>query len=327
MIKKLMPSVLLFSTTTPVSAAPIDPASFLAEFFNNASRLSDQLIGVSTELYRFSVLEWTTFAVFALVIVLIKWTVGAAAVKDVVFVVLMILIAQFLMQSYDRVLAVLWEITTALSDDINQNTYEALNLEATGIKSTGVFLLDMINQVMDRITFNPLSVKSGIFSMFSDIALNIRDAILMILFFLALLLVFCVSWFISVIGLWSLLLGKVLGPIFIPFLIFKRANPYFDGWLNFMLGSVAYLIIAQINIAFTTLIIIDLFESAIIAGEIQTLNPEDILRLFSYTGLLVVAVFAMFRTDRVVSDLMQGGASASGGISQAVSMLATKLVR
>ena len=327
MIKKLMPGLLLFSTTPPVLAAPIDPAGFLAEFFNDASRLTDELIGVSTELYRFSVLEWTTFAVFALVVVLIKWTVGAAAVKDVVFVVLMILIAQFLMQSYDRVLGVLWNITTALSDDINQNTYEALKLEATGIKSTGVFLLDMINQVMDRITFKPVSVKSGIFSMFSDIALNIREAIFMILFLLALLLVYCVSWFISVIGLWSLLLGKVLGPIFIPFLIFKRANSFFDGWLNFMLGSVAYLIIAQINIAFTTLIIIDLFDSAIIAGEIQTLNPEDILRLISYTGLLVVAVFAMFRTDRVVSDLMQGGASASGGISQGVSMLAAKLVR
>ena len=327
MIKKLMPGLLLFSTTPPVLAAPIDPAGFLAEFFNDASRLTDELIGVSTELYRFSVLEWTTFAVFALVVVLIKWTVGAAAVKDVVFVVLMILIAQFLMQSYDRVLGVLWKITTALSDDINQNTYEALKLEATGIKSTGVFLLDMINQVMDRITFKPVSVKSGIFSMFSDIALNIREAIFMILFLLALLLVYCVSWFISVIGLWSLLLGKVLGPIFIPFLIFKRANSFFDGWLNFMLGSVAYLIVAQINIAFTTLIIIDLFDSAIIAGEIQTLNPEDILRLLSYTGLLVVAMFAMFRTDRVVSDLMQGGASASGGISQGVSMLAAKLVR
>ena len=327
MIKRLMPVVLLFSMTPPVLATPIDPAGFLAEFFNDASRLTDELVGVSTELYRFAVLEWTTFAVFALVIVLIKWTVGAAAVKDVVFVVLMILIAQFLMQSYDYVLAVLWKITTVLSDDINRNTYEALNLEVTGIKSTGVFLLDMINQVMDRITFNPVSAKSGFFSMFSDIALNIREAIFMILFLLALLLVYCVSWFISVIGLWGLLLGKVLGPIFIPFLIFKRANPYFDGWLNFMLGSVAYLIIAQINIAFTTLIIIGLFDSAIFAREIQILNPEDILQLFSYTGLLVVAMFAMFRTDRVVSDLMQGGANASGGISQGVSMLATRLVR
>ncbi len=327
MIKRWMPGVLLLAMTPPVLAAPIDPAGYLAEFFNDASRLTDQLIGVSTELYRFAVLEWTAFAVFALVIVLIKWTVGAAAVKDVVFVVLMILIAQFLMQSYDLVLAVLWEITTALSDDINRNTYEALDLEATGIKSTGVFLLDMINQVMDRITFKPVSAKTGFFSMFSDIALNIREAIFMILFFLALLLVYCVSWFISVIGLWSLLLGKVLGPIFIPFLIFKRANPYFDGWLNFMLGSVAYLIIAQINIAFATLIIIGLFDSAVFAGKIQTLNPEDMLQLFSYTGLLVVAVFAMFRTDRVVSDLMQGGASASGGISQAVSVLATRLVR
>ena len=327
MIKKLMPGVLLSSMTPPVSATAIDPASYLAEFFNDASRLTDQLIGVSTELYRFAVLEWTTFAVFALVIVLIKWTVGAAAVKDVVFVVLMILVAQFLIQSYDIVLAVLWKITTALSDDINRNTYEALELDATDIRSTGVFLLDMINQVMDRITFKPVSAKSGFFSMFSDIALNIREAIFMGVFLLALLLVYCVSWFISVIGLWGLLLGKVLGPIFIPFLIFKRANPYFDGWLNFMLGSVAYLIIAQINIAFTTLILIGLFDSAIFAREIQILNPEDILQLFSYTGLLVVAVFAMFRTDRVVSDLMQGGASASGGISQAVSMLATKLVR
>ena len=286
MIKRLMPVVLLFSMTPPVLATPIDPAGFLAQFFNDASRLTDELVGVSTELYRFAVLEWTTFAVFALVIVLIKWTVGAAAVKDVVFVVLMILIAQFLMQSYDYVLAVLWKITTVLSDDINRNTYEALNLEVTGIKSTGVFLLDMINQVMDRITFNPVSAKSGFFSMFSDIALNIREAIFMILFLLALLLVYCVSWFISVIGLWGLLLGKVLGPIFIPFLIFKRANPYFDGWLNFMLGSVAYLIIAQINIAFTTLIIIGLFDSAIFAREIQILNPEDILQLFSYTGII-----------------------------------------
>ncbi len=310
-----------------VLAAPIDPAGFLGEFFNKASRLTDQLIGVSTELSRFSELEWTTFAVFALVIVLIKWTTGAAAIKDVIFVVLMILIAQSLMQSYDQVLAVLWEITTVLSDDINRNTYQALNLEATGIKSTGVFLLDMINHIMERITFKPVPAKSGLFSMFTSFAISIRDGIFMIIFFLVLIAVFCTSWVISVVGLWSLLLGKVLGPIFIPFLIFKRANSYFDSWVNFMLGSVAYFIVAQINVAFTTLIIIELFNSIIIAGEILTVTPDDFLKLLNYSGLLFVAIFAMFRTDRVVSDLIHGGVSASGAISHAASMLSTRLLR
>ena len=327
MLKQLIPGLLLSFPAPRVLAAPIDPAGFLGEFFNKASRLTDHLIGVSTELYRFSELEWTTFAVFALVIVLIKWTIGAAAVKDVIFVVLMILIAQSLMQSYDYVLAVLWEIATVLSDDINLNTYKALNLEASGIKSTGVFLLDMINYIMERITLKPVDGKSGFFSMFTNIAINIRDTIFMGIFFIVLFTVFAVSWIISVVGLWSLLLGKVLGPIFIPFLIIKRANSYFDSWLNFMLGSVAYFIVAQINIAFTTLIIIELFNSVIIAGEIMTLTPDDFLRLLNYSGLLLVAVFAMFRTDRVVSDLIQGGASASGAISHATSMLATRLVR
>ena len=327
MIKRLIPGVLLSLSTPGVLAAPIDPAGFLGEFFNKASRLTDQLIGVSTELSRFSELEWTTFAVFALVIVLVKWTTGAAAIKDVIFVVLMILIAQSLMQSYDYVLAVFWEITTVLSDDINRNTYQALNLEATGIKSTGVFLLDMINHIMERITFEPVSAKSGIFSMFTNFAISIRDGIFMIIFFLVLIAVFCTSWVISVVGLWSLLLGKVLGPIFIPFLIFKRANSYFDSWVNFMLGSVAYFIVAQVNVAFTTLIIIELFNSIIIAGEILTVTPDDFLKLLNYSGLLFVAIFAMFRTDRVVSDLIHGGVSASGAISHAASMLSTRLLR
>ncbi len=327
MTKRLISGVLLSLSAPGVLAAPIDPAGFLGVFFNKASRLTDQLIGVSTELYRFSELEWTTFAVFALVIVLIKWTTGAAAVKDVIFIVLMILIAQSLMQSYDYVLAVLWEITTVLSDDINRNTYHALNLEASGIESTGVFLLDMINHIMERITFKPVSANSGLFSMFTSFAISIRDGIFMIIFFLVLFTVFCVSWTISVVGLWSLLLGKVLGPVFIPFLIFKRANSYFDSWVNFMLGSMAYFIVAQINVAFTTLIIIELFNSIITAGEILTLAPDDFLKLLNYSGLLVVAIFAMFRTDRVVSDLIQGGASASGAINHAASMLSTRLLR
>ena len=327
MSQGLTAAVLLSLLPFRVSAAPIDPAGFLGEFFNKASRLTDQLIGVSTELSRFSELEWTTFAVFALVIVLIKWTTGAAATKDVIFVVLMILIAQSLMQSYEYVLAVLWEITTVLSDDINRNTYQALNLEATGIKSTGVFLLDMINHIMERITFKPVSAKSGIFSMFTSFAISIRDGIFMIIFFLVLIAVFCTSWVISVVGLWSLLLGKVLGPIFIPFLIFKRANSYFDSWVNFMLGSVAYFIVAQINVAFTTVIIIELFNSIIIAGEILAVTPDDFLKLLNYSGLLFVAIFAMFRTDRVVSDLIHGGVSASGAISHAASMLSTRLLR
>ena len=231
------------------------------------------------------------------------------------------------MQSYDYVLAVLWEITTVLSDDINRNTYQALNLEASGIKSTGVFLLDMINYIMERITFEPVDGKSGFFSMFTNIAINIRDMLFMGIFFIVLFIVFAVSWIISVVGLWSLLLGKVLGPIFIPFLIIKRANSYFDSWLNFMVGSVAYFIVAQLNIAFTTLIIIELFNSIIIAGEIMTLTPNDLLKLINYSGLLLVAVYAMLRTDRVVSDLIQGGASASGAISHAASMLSTRLLR
>ena len=155
MSQRFAAGVLVTLLPSRVLAAPIDPAGFLGEFFNKASRLTDDLIGVSTELYRFSELEWTTFTVFALVIVLIKWTIGAAAVKDVIFVVLMILIAQSLLQSYDYILALLWEITTVLSDDINLNTYRALNLQATGIESTGVFLLDMINHIMERITFEP----------------------------------------------------------------------------------------------------------------------------------------------------------------------------
>lgn len=308
-------------------AAPIDPAGFLGQFFNKAGRLTDQLIDASTELYRFSELEWTVFTVFALVIVLIKWALGAAAAKDVVFIVLMILIAQSLMQSYDYVLAVFWEIATVLADDVNRNTYHALNLHGAGVASTGVFLLDMINQIMERITFEPDPGRSGFFSMFTNIAVNIRDTIFLGLFFIVLFIVFCVSWIISVVGLWSLLLGKVLGPIFIPFLILKRANPYFDSWLNFMLGAVMYFIVAQINIAFTTLIIMELFDSVIVAGQILTLTANDFLRLLSYSGLLVVAIFAMFRTDRVVSDLVHGGVSASGAISNAASMLSLRMVR
>ena len=327
MSQRFAAGVLVTLLPSQALAAPVDPAGFLGEFFNKASRLTDALIGVSTELYRFSELEWTTFTVFALVIVLVKWTAGAAAVKDVIFVVLMILVAQSLLQSYDYFLAVLWEITTVLSDDINRNAYQALNLQATGIQSTGVFLLDMINHIMERITFEPAPGSSGFFSMFGNIAVSIRDAVFLGLFFIVLFTVFAVSWIISVVGLWSLLLGKVLGPVFIPFLIFKRANSYFDNWLNFMLGSVAYFIVAQINIAFTTLIIIELFDSIMVAGEILTLTPDDFFQLLSYAGLLFVAVYAMFRTDRVVSDLIQGGISASGAISQAASTLSARLVR
>ena len=327
MSQRFAAGVLVTFLPSRALATPVDPAGFLGEFFNKASRLTDDLISVSTELYRFSELEWTTFTVFALVIVLIKWTIGAAAVKDVIFVMLMILIAQSLLQSYDYVLALLWEITTVLSDDINLNTYRALNLQASGIESTGVFLLDMINHITERITFEPAAGKSGFFSMFTNFAISLRDAIFLGIFFIVLFIVFAVSWIISVVGLWSLLLGKVLGPIFIPFLIFKRASPYFDSWLNFMLGSVAYFIVAQINIAFTTLIIIELFDSIIVAGEIMTLTPDDFLQVLNYAGLLLVAVYAMFRTDRVVSDLIRGGVSASGAINQAASMLSTRLVR
>ncbi len=327
-MKKRHMTALLSAFPAPAAlAAPIDPASFLGEFFNKASRLTDALIGVSTELYRFSELEWTAFTVFALVIVLIKWTVGAAAVKDVIFVVLMILIAQSLLQSYDYILTLFWEIASVLSDDINLNTYQALNLGATGIDSTGVFLLDMINHVMERFTFEPAPENSGFFSIFSNFATNLRDALFLLLFLGVLFAVFAVSWIISVIGVWTLLLGKVLGPVFIPFLIFKRASSYFDNWLNFMLGAVAYFIVAQINIALTTLIMIELFNSTIMAGEIMTLTPDDLLRLFSYAGLLLVAVYAMFRTDRVVSDLIQGGVSASGAISQAAAVMSARLVR
>ena len=80
MSQRFAAGVLVTFLPSRALATPIDPAGFLGEFFNKASRLTDDLIGVSTELYRFSELEWTTFTVFALVIVLIKWTIGAAAV-------------------------------------------------------------------------------------------------------------------------------------------------------------------------------------------------------------------------------------------------------
>ncbi|MDE0285588.1 MAG: hypothetical protein OXN26_13700, partial [Gammaproteobacteria bacterium] len=64
-LQGLTASALFSLLPSQALAAPIDPAGFLGEFFNKASRLTDNLIGVSTELYRFSELEWTTFTVFA----------------------------------------------------------------------------------------------------------------------------------------------------------------------------------------------------------------------------------------------------------------------
>lgn len=315
--------VLLALLPVPGRAAPIDPSGFLGDFFNRASRLTDQLIAPSTVLHRFSELEWTAFTAFALVIVLIKWTVGAAAPKEVIFVALMILVAQALMQSYDYVLAVFWEIAVVLSDDINANTYQALDLGATGVVSTGVFLLDMINHLAERTTFAPL--EGGFFSVFKNAGANLRQLVFMVVFLIMLFVVFAVSWIVSVVGLWSLLLGKTLGPLFIPFLIFKGANRYFDGWLNFMLSSVVYFVVAQINIALTTLIILRMFDSVIEVGGVLTLETGDFIQLLAYSGLLVIAAFAMFRTDRVVSDLTQGGASASGAISHAASAMASRM--
>ena len=308
-------------------AAPVDPAGFLGNFFGKAGALTDALIAQSTQLYRFSMLEWTAFTVCALVVILLKWTTGAAAVKDVLFVILMILISQSLMQSYDYVLAVLWQVAAALSDDINRTTYLTLGLDATGIDAGGAFLLDVINHLFERIIVAPSdSNVSGVAALFG-IGMKLRGTMFLGIFFLVFFVVFAVSWIVSVIGLWGILLGKVLGPLFIPFLIFRRSNHYFDGWLNFMLASVVYFVVAQINVAFTILIMLELFSTTLITGEFLTLNPDDFLRLFTYAGLLLVSVYAMLRTDRVVGELMQGGLGMSGAISGAASMLSLRLVR
>ena len=312
---------------TVALAVPVDPAGFLGEFFSKAGALTDALIGQSTQLYRFSMLEWTAFTVCALIIVLIKWTIGAADVRDVLFVILMILIAQSLMQSYDYVLAVFWQIASVLSDDINRTTYQALNLDATNIDAGGVFLLDIITHVLERVIFTPSDSNTLSIAAFLAIGAKLRGALFFGIFLLAFFIVFAASWIVSVIGLWSMLLGKALGPLFIPFLIFRRSNHYFDGWLNFMLASVTYFIVAQINIAFTALIMLELFDMALISGDFITLDPDDFLRLLTYAGLLLVSVYAMLRTDRVVSELMQGGLGMSGAISGVASMMSLRLVR
>ncbi len=171
------------------------------------------------------------------------------------------------------------------------------------------FLVDYLQNIWSAITHEDTSIFDGIKLVFATMLLWGLLLLLSILAFLA------VAW-----AVWGFALAKLIGWMFIPFLLFERTVFLFDGWLRFMVGFLLYAVIARVNLVLVLVLFASYFGLPLDSpvGPDRVFPIPNVDEIGGLLSLLVIAVLSLISTSRFAIAL----ASGVGGFGQAVGSVA-----
>ena len=301
--------VLTFMMMLPgtVYAQSPDDIDFFSQFLNDLSLLVRRLTAASTDLYFLGDLLWAAFGLIVVMVVILKYVANATTVHEFIYYLILIAVAKILMDNYDDITSALWQVARALGDDINRNTFNQFQLDSTQYSSSAVFVFDLVRNLFDRVTF-PGAGNLNIFNLPFQMDVALINFVLTVVFLLSGILLYAISLVISLWGLWAFAVAKIIGYLIIPFIIIKQFNNLFDGWLNFLIASLLFFVVAQINLAISAVVLLNTFASVVIdPSSPLTLDLANAVSLIGYAAMLFLAVFGLFKTESLVSSIMTGG--------------------
>lgn len=239
--------------------------------------------------------------IYRLVIVLANWVLGAAELIQVFQVVLLIAIVRILMDFYP-------DITSALFL-WSEGFAAALQEPALGT-SDAYFAFNFMTNVLEAISYEDASLWDGIKNALGSLVLFISISVLQAVVFFAL------AW-----SVWGYLLAKLIGWMFIPFLLFDRLQFLFDGWLRFFVGFLIYGVMARANVVLVVLLFSTMFG-------VEPTSPDGPGRVFAMSGLgyheiggfialAMLSIVSLFMTGRFAVAIAGG----VGGFGQGLRSL------
>ena len=308
-IAVLIFALLLFSANAAAEPPPSfdDTLERFNAFVAAVNQMLDNIIN-DDSLSGIVYIQWTAFSVCLLVIVGVKYIFYDLTVYDLIQPLLMISIVKIILDNYNFLTGLGWDLSEGIAGAIQ----EAAVGSGDPFLLSG-FLIDLVNGI---------ALQSGVSLLTSTLWTIMSGSIVVA----AIFLLSIVGFFVNVWAMWGYVLSKIIGFFFIPFLMLKRTEFLFDGWLRLYSGFLVYGIIARANLVLVALAMKTLFRLNGYAIESVTqweiIDIADILGLMSYMCIGIVSLFCTGRFAAAVVSGTTGLGSAAGAVSSATTTVA-----
>lgn len=241
--------------------------------------------------------------------VLAVWTIGKSVLAGfrliaVVELVMLLGMTQALMNSYNALTSAIWSMGIGLGSAIQLATLGTSDL---------FFGPAFISQLISNMSMPDLSWDAPVKIVYAVLASLLLGVVSLVLGAL--------SFIVTTWGVWGYALAKIIGFLFLPFLLFERLTFLFDGWLRFFLGFIVYVLIARVNMVLVVLsmaMYLGFPFPPSIAGMPTIVIPE-ISQLVELMGLFVffgVGIVALWSTGKFASAVLAG--AGGGGMGMAI---------
>jgi len=252
-------------------------------------------------------LLWTFFALFLIIWTMYEYMFGKGQLVDLLSAAILIMIVKVLMTTFGTLVDGIWGAANGFAGAVQEGLIGTPDL---------FFAPTFITKLLNNISWDTesaLGLVSAFVMALSIGFITILTTILSALSYIA------VIW-----AFWGYSIAKLIGLLFIPFLMYERLSWLFDGWLRFFFGFIFYAVIARINIALVAVALANYFGLSTSLGAIVTIDSGPISQLSQLLGIAVftfVGIMATLSTGSFVASLV-GGSSQSTGVGRMASFAA-----
>ncbi len=281
-------------------------------FLTNVNTYLAKILGPGTNATKFIEAEFLAFMIYRLSVEVAKWVFNASDIVGVFAVIMLGGIVKIMMNFYDPLTTLLlsWagDASTAIQKPIVGN-------------DDVFFIASYIHNIMQSMSLPETTIFSGVATLLLIASLNL------LIWILSLLAFFTVAW-----GIWGYALTKLVGWFFLPFLMLKRTEALFDGWLKLFLGFLFYMFIARANIVLVLVLLTGFFGLALNPSGTGTVPPAVLIGFKGFdevaglAALLIVSILALLSSGKFAVALA-GGVGGFGGAAATLAFVAAKGAR
>lgn len=311
--KKWPMAIALLALTVSLTATG-SPEALRNVFENTVTDYVQTILAGNNDVFDFSMLLIMTLVMILAFQEIAIFMMDGLDMERIASAVIMVFATLGIWMVYPTFVDVLWEAGEGLSLSFQEI--------ATGNRDP-MFLSKWMTHTLSRLLTEDISLwTAAIDTLLLTVGWSITSLLLQF-----------VMYMVGMWAVWGLTLAKVIGVIFVPFLILPQTRSLFDGWLRFLVGFLVLLIILRITGVLAALTMQAQFESIglachnhaqlCIGTSVLTGSGNDFDRSdFIVTGLLAVLfVFSSFGFAAALSSGVGGG---SNGITRSVAALAKK---
>jgi hypothetical protein len=271
-------------------------------FVQAVDRVIRNIFG-NTELLGIVDTLWTAMAVMILVGGGIRCAVSDVPITYLIHPLMMVAITRILIDNYNDLTSLCWDFCEGVAGTI----------QYAGIGTRDLFFLPgFVNDIYASIQTNEISLWKAFWPFIST---NIIFALIYGMI--------AIGFVVNAWALWGYCLSKIIGVFMIPFVMLKRTEFIFDGWVKLFTGFLVYGMIGRVNLLLVVIATKSFFKipGNLVETRIQHVR-WDISSLGDIVGtaaFLLLGLSSLFATGRFAATVVSGAGGLGGAISRAAS--------